>query len=240
MTDQYTASVSEMLDDISHLANQFQSESEKNQLQLIAALVKAGDPGLTVLIDFLRSHQAFSPNLVVGKVYQTLYQAQTPKTQEFLQTYFPRGVVPLTSERDIDYYPLQTLLAQQDFQAADSLTRQKLCELAGEAALQRKWLYFTEVEQFPATDLQTLNSLWWMHSEGQFGFSVQRKIWLSVGKDFTRLWSQIGWKQGNNWKQYPNEFIWDLSAPKGHLPLLNQLRGVRVTASLFAHPAWSE
>jgi hypothetical protein len=26
----------------------------------------------------------------------------------------------------------------------------------------------------------------------------------------------------------------------GHLPLLNQLRGVRVAASLFSHPVWSE
>ncbi|PLZ94121.1 hypothetical protein CI594_16205, partial [Fischerella thermalis CCMEE 5196] len=44
--------------------------------------------------------------------------------------------------------------------------------------------------------------------------------------------------KGNNWTRYPQEFTWDLSAPKGHLPLSNQLRGVRVIASIFAHPAW--
>jgi hypothetical protein len=240
MTDQYTTSVQETREELAQLASQFQSESEKNQLQLIPKLLNFGDSGLTVLREFLQSRQLSEANLVVGKVYQTLYQAQTPKTQEFLQTSFPDGIIPLKSERQIDYRPLQQALLQQDFQKADSLTREKLCELAGEAAIQRKWLYFTEVEQFPNTDLRTIDSLWWVHSEGKFGFSVQRRIWLSVGQDFGKLWPKIGWKDGNNWTQYPKEFIWDLSAPIGHLPLLNQLRGVRVAASLFSHPVWSE
>ncbi|MGK7877293.1 MAG: GUN4 N-terminal ARM-like repeat domain-containing protein [Xenococcaceae cyanobacterium] len=240
MTDQQTASVQDYINDISQLASQFQSESEKNQLQLIPKLVSAGEPGWAVLREFLLSHQSVPANLVVGKVYQALYQANSPKTQEFLQTYFPSGVIPLKSERNIDYQPLQHLLVGQDFQAADSLTRQKLCELAGEAALKRKWLYFTEVEKFPLTDLHTINQLWWIHSEGKFGFSVQRQIWLSLGKDFSKLWPKIGWKTDKNWTQYPNEFTWDLSAPKGHLPLSNQLRGVRVIASLFSHPVWSK
>lgn len=234
---------------------EFKFESEKNQLQLIPKLASSGEAGLNILIDLLKPYQSTSFNgssdlssnnasaslsLVVGKAYQALYQANTPYTQEFLQTYFPSGVIPLKSERNIDYQALQQYLAQQDFQSADNLTREKLCELAGEATLQRKWLYFTEVEQFPSSDLNTLNALWWIHSEGKFGFSVQRRIWLSVGKDFGKLWPKIGWKDGNNWTQYPNEFIWGLNAPQGHLPLLNQLRGVRVTASLFSHPVWSE
>ncbi|MEO8890989.1 MAG: GUN4 domain-containing protein, partial [Coleofasciculaceae cyanobacterium] len=33
-------------------------------------------------------------------------------------------------------------------------------------------------------------------------------------------------------------FIWDLSAPRGHLPLSNQLRGVRPFAALMGHRAW--
>lgn len=225
--------------DISELNSKFQSESEKNQLQLIPELVNIGESGLEVLMEFLQIDRPQPVNLVVGKAYQVLYQANTPRTQEFLQTYFPYGVVPLLSERNIDYYPLQKLLLEQDFQAADLVTIQKLCELAGEAAINRKWLYFTEVDNFPATDLRTLDLLWLIHSEGKFGFSVQRQMWLSLGKDFTKLWQKIGWRKDNNWTRYPQEFIWDLSAPKGHLPLSNQLRGVRVIASIFTHPAWS-
>jgi GUN4-like len=67
---------------------------------------------------------------------------------------------------------------------------------------------------------------------------VQRELWLSVGKNWEKLWTQIDWKNGNNWTRYPQGFTWDLSAPKGHLPLSNQLRGVRVMAALLSHPAW--
>ncbi len=147
---------------------------------------------------------------------------------------------PLMSDAGIDYTPLQTLLAEQNFQAADQVTLQKLCELAGPAAIQRKWLYFTEVEQFPVSDLQTINNLWLNYSEGKFGYSVQREIWLGVGKNWDKFWAKIGWKTGNNWTRYPQEFTWNLTAPKGHLPLSNQLRGVRVIASLLAHPAWTQ
>ncbi len=216
------------------------SESPKNQLQLIAEL-SGSESVLAVLMRFLQERLAVAPaGIPEGRVYQVLVQAATPASEAFLQAQFPQGIVPLRSERQIDYAPLQTLLAKQEFQAADRLTLEKLCELAGDQAMQRKWIYFTEVGSFPTTDLQTINALWLVHSEGKFGFSVQRDLWLAVGKNWEKLWYQIGWKAGNNWTRYPQEFTWSLEAPKGHLPLSNQLRGVRVIAALLAHPAWSE
>ena len=226
------------MQDTKDLISQLKSESAKNQLKLIRMLVEIGDPGYQALIEWMSSCQDNSANVAMGKAYQALYQVNTPEIKEFLQTNFPQGLVPLASDKDIDYTSLQQLLAQQDFQQADVVTIQKLCELAGTSAMERKWLYFTEVDSFPVTDLQTIDKLWQVYSEGKFGFSVQRKIWISVGKDFTKLWSKIKWKDGNNWTRYPNEFIWDLSAPRGHLPLSNQLRGVRVIAAIFNHPAW--
>ncbi len=228
------------MQDISDLNARLRSESEKNQLKIISQLVATGEPGLVSLMEWMVSRRSEPANLAIGKAYQAIYSANTPQTQEFLATNFPNGIVTLKSERNIDYQPLQQLLAQQDFQCADVLTIQKLWELAGEAAVKRKWLYFTEVDSFPNTDLYTLDRLWLLHSEGKFGFSVQRKIWLSVGKDFSQLWGKIGWKANNNWTRYPKEFTWSLDAPRGHLPLSNQLRGVRVIASIFAHPVWSQ
>ena len=239
MIDQTTPSVTEDSSKIAELKQALQSNSEKKQLQLIPELVSQGAAGLEVLMDFLKEQQLTSIDLVAGLAYQSLYDANTPNTKEFLTTHFPTGIVPLVSERDIDYTPLQQLLVQQDFLAADRLTLEKLCELAGPAAIKRKWLYFSEVENFPIADLHTINNLWFIHSQGKFGFGVQRELWLSLGKNWEKLWPKIGWKTGNNWTRYPHEFTWDLSAPKGHLPLSNQLRGVRVIASLLSHPAWS-
>ncbi|MDX2272145.1 MAG: GUN4 domain-containing protein [Cyanobacteriota bacterium] len=148
--------------------------------------------------------------------------------------------VVLASACGLDYRLLRQQLAQQQFQAADQLTLQLLCQAAGSLAAKRGWLYFTEVEGIPAEDLRTLDQLWLKSANGKFGFSVQRQLWLAVNKDWDKLWPIIGWKQGNHWTRYPQEFTWDPSAPKGHLPLSNQLRGVQVMAALLNHPAWLE
>ena len=239
MTDQTTASVTEDSNPIAELKRQLQTSSEKKQLQLIPELASLGDAGLEALMEFLKEQQSTPANLVTGLAYQSLYKANTPDTKAFLHAHFPTGIVPLQSEVGIDYLPLQQQLALADFLVADRLTLEKLCELAGSAAIARKWLYFSEVENFPITDLHTINALWFIHSQGKFGFSVQRELWLSLGKNWEKLWPKIGWKTENNWTRYPNGFTWDLSAPRGHLPLSNQLRGVRVFASLLAHPAWT-
>lgn len=232
------ASNQDAMDFMAAFLDRLKSESLKNQLQMAEELAASGADGLNVLMNFLLDRRSQPAGLLEGKIYQTLFQAKTSDTQAFLQTHFPQGVVPLQSENNIDYAPLQALLAQQDFQAADRLTLEKMCELAGALATQRKWLYFTEVENFPTSDLQTINLLWLLHSEGKFGFSVQRELWLGAGKNWEKLWYQIGWKNGNNWTRYPQEFTWSLDAPRGHLPLSNQLRGVRVIAALLSHPAW--
>ncbi|WP_449420452.1 GUN4 N-terminal ARM-like repeat domain-containing protein [Phormidium nigroviride] len=235
MIDSTTTSTPEASPNITELSSKLRSGSEKNQLQLLQQIAEGS---LDVLMEFLLERKLSPPTMVDGKAYQILYNANLPKAADFLQTHFPTGVVPLRSHSGIDYTLLQQLLAKQDFQEADRLTLEKMCELAGETAIKRKWLYFTQIESLPAADLQTINLLWLVHSEGKFGFSVQREIWLAVGKNWDKFWPQIGWKQGNNWTRYPNEFIWDLSAPRGHLPLSNQLRGKQPFAALLSHPVW--
>lgn len=220
------------------LYNQFVAANEKKQLQLIPELVAQGGAGLEVLIKFL--HQVGdTPKIIHGTVYQSLFPLENSLVQDFLQTNFPTGILPLQSAQGIDYTQLQQLLAKQDFLASDRLTMQKLCELAGDATVKRKWLYFTEVDSLPVIDLQTINNLWLLHSQGKFGFSVQRELWIAFNQDFIKLWSAIGWKSGNDWTRYPQGFTWDLSAPKGHLPLSNQLRGVQVIKAILSHPAWN-
>lgn len=231
--------VSGTASDIDSLRQPLIAGSIQVQQQIIPQLANLGDGGLGVLMEFLYERRENPSTWVDGKAYQVLYNSDSPKAKEFLQSHFPQGIVPLKSESGIDYSHLQQLLVRGDFQAADRLTLQKMCEVAGPSAVQRKWLYFTEADNFPREDLQTINTLWLVHSEGKFGFSVQREIWLSLGKNWENLWVKIGWKKGNNWTRYPGEFTWDLSAPKGHLPLSNQLRGVRVIASILSHSAWS-
>lgn len=223
------------------LAEQLSSNNLKRQLSAVTELVNTGESGLNVLIDFLKTAKAAeTPPVAAGKVYQLLSTSESVTAQTFLAQAFPDGVVPVKSAQNIDYQPLQALLIAQDFEEADRITLQKLCELAGPAAVQRKWVYFTEVDSFPIVDLRTIDQLWRVYSEDRFGFSKQRELWLGLNQNWARLWEKLAWKSGNIWTRYPGEFIWDLSAPVGHLPLSNQLRGVRMMEFLLCHPAWEQ
>lgn len=216
------------------------SGKEANQLPAIAELATLGEEGLQVFDEFIQARKAANTDVTMidGKIHQTLLQSVLPRAIEIAQTHYPNGVVTLKSEKEIDYQPIQVLLAKQDFEEADRVTSKKLCEAAGAAALARGWLYFTDAKSIPISDLQTINQLWLVYSEGKFGFSVQRKIWLSLGKGWEKFWLKIGWKKDGSFTRYPNEFIWSLDAPRGHLPLSNQLRGNKTMQAIFSHPAW--
>ncbi|WP_330481795.1 GUN4 N-terminal ARM-like repeat domain-containing protein [Tumidithrix elongata] len=226
--------------DLKELSEKLASGKETLQLQAIPEFMRCGDAGIEQLIDFLRHRQAanIEVSYIDGKAYQTLVQADSSKAIALLQTYFPKGLLPIQSESGVDFEPLQTMLAKQDFQAADRITSEKMRELAGSAAVERGWLYFTDVNLISDTDLKILNNLWQVYSEGKFGFSVQRKIWLSLGKNWEKLWLQIGWKKDGSFTRYPDAFTWNLSAPKGHLPLSNQIRGNKTMQMIFGRKVW--
>ena len=221
------------------LKGQLQDTALKQQLAALPQLIEAGAPGQQIIMDFLQAQKQAPPSIAAGRSLQWLAQLDDTNVQTFIQDHFATGLMVLSPDCQVDYSDIQTALIQQDFELADRLTLQKMCELAGENAVKRKWLYFTEVNLFPKLDLQTLDQLWLIYSEGKFGFSKQREIWLGVGKNWEKFWPRISWKSDNIWTRYPGEFIWKLEAPVGHLPLTNQLRGVRVMDSLMNHPVWT-
>ena len=134
-----------------------------------------------------------------------------------------------------DYSPLQRFLLNESYEDADRFTSSKLRELAGEKAVKRGYVYFSEVESIPSTDLLTLDKLWVVYSRGKFGFTVQSKILDSLGGRYDKLWPRIGWKIDGTWTRYPKAFNWSIEAPNGHMPLVNQLRGVRLMDALLNH-----
>jgi GUN4-like/ARM-like repeat domain, GUN4-N terminal len=229
---------SPVIDELELAIHQLTSDSLKRQLEGVAALVAAGEKGASKLMAFVLSPLNLEPTVVRGAAYQALYHSTVVGIQTQLLAALPQGIVALPAAGKLDYQPLQTLLIAQDYQAADRLTSQYLCELAGTGAVQRKWVYFTEVDQFPVVDLQTIDLLWRVYSQGRFGFSCQRELWLNLNQDWERLWDLLDWRSQGRWTRYPDGFQWDLSAPIGHLPLSNQLRGVRMMESLLSHPAW--
>lgn len=44
-----------------------------------------------------------------------------------------------------------------------------------------RWLDVEHIQNFPCQDLRNIDHLWVKYSEGRFGFSVQKKIYLDCG-----------------------------------------------------------
>jgi len=153
----------------------------------------------------------------------------------------------LPSVKGIDYVPLATMLAIGDFKGADQFTRDNLIKLAGPEAVKRGFVYWTDVQDIPSEDLVTMEKLWLKFSGGNFGFSVQRRIWDVERKDFDNFIRRVGWTKVDNGVERklkwfpPNEFIYEVEkAPKGHLPLTSALRGTQLLHKLMEHPVWTK
>ncbi len=72
-------------------------------------------------------------------------------------------------------------------------------------------------------DLRTIDQLWVKYSQGRFGFSVQKKIWLQCGGkvDYDtecELGDRVGWRKGGRWLNY-DDLTFNKQAQEGPLPL---------------------
>jgi hypothetical protein len=140
----------------------------------------------------------------------------------------------LSSDKGVDYTHLRDLLKAEKWKEADEETLAVMLKVAGRE--QEDWLSFECIENFPCTDLRTIDQLWVKYSNGRFGFSVQKRIWSSVGKDLEKYGDRVGLRRGGKWAKY-TDFTFETHAPEGHLPVsfsLDTLGGFLVVISLLS------
>ncbi|MEG4807740.1 serine/threonine-protein kinase [Microcoleus sp. F8-D3] len=151
----------------------------------------------------------------------------------------PKGVVPptipspqpppqpvkLISAKGVDYRQLDRLLAGGEWKEADQETYKKMREAAGKPG--DGWLRREDIDRFPCEDLRTIDQLWVKYSNGRFGFSVQKRIYQSLGgtKEYDeKIWNafgdQVGWCVNNLWLDYDHIKFNHKGTPEGHLPIL--------------------
>ncbi|MCT7948872.1 serine/threonine-protein kinase [Ancylothrix sp. C2] len=140
----------------------------------------------------------------------------------YLQEPIVPGVpaVPLKSARGVDYTRLRDLLAAGKWQEADEETATVMLKAAKRENV--GWLDLDSINNFPCDDLRSIDQLWVKYSNGRFGFSVQKKIWLEVGGNAdseteNKLGDRFGWRKGGSWLAY-KDLTFNLKAPVGHLP----------------------
>ena len=233
-------------DDISALKiDAFQAEVEKNlelaeQLWIRVVDVSLGKDRSAIeaikRIDRLqREDQASSHRGVIwGTVSQdnsvntsVAKQAESPlspKSQLVTNTTPTEPDVPLKSEQEIDYTKLRDLLATGKWEEADEETARVMLKVAGRE--EEGWLNSSSINNFPCEDLRTIDQLWVKHSNGLFGFSVQKRIYESLGGTLQydhKIWEafgdRVGWRVNSNWFGGYNELKFNTKAPEGNLPL---------------------
>lgn len=179
----------------------------------------------------------FSPKLSFRRNYHPSNPQPTPlpqqKSHPTIQPQKPPQPLPETNISDIskttinyidkkvNYAPLEKLLSSEQFQAADRETLRIILSLVGRE--KQYWLNLENIENIPCKDLDKINQLWIKYSDGKFGFSIQKQIWIELGGKpgiynvaiADNFIQEVGW--GENHKRYKN-ISYKISAPDGHLP----------------------
>jgi hypothetical protein len=124
------------------------------------------------------------------------------------------------------YQQLEAYLRTQQWKAADDETYRLMITAIGKE--EGEWFEPEELLNFPCTDLRTIDQLWVKYSEGKFGFSVQKQIYVECGakldgnypgdKIWVKFGDRVGWRKDGGWLSY-NELNPSLSSLKGNFPL---------------------
>ena len=220
-------------EDTINLVKKFIASNQRKRRNLINDIESSVESLYAVGEEIINSVDRDGDDWSIGWVLQVLkkYKPDFFEKDIYNNWYFTN------SEIDLNYNDLQLNLLKQNFEEADRLTSSYLRKLAGKVAENRGYVFYSEVKDMPGEDLVTIDRLWNIYSQGKFGFSNQAKLLKSVGKRYDLLWPKIGWKKDGIWTRYPSSFCWSLKAPDGHMPLVNQLRGVRLMDSILKHPS---
>lgn len=140
-------------------------------------------------------------------------------------------------DSEVSYWKLINLLAKHEWQNADTLTRDLVLELSNSS--DKGVLDKEAIEKFPSKDIYTLDQLWVEYSQGNFGFSVQKEIFDSVDQKEQKFGEKVQWRGSTpilgrfTWKSY-SEMFFNLSAPRGHLPIWGA-KDRKIFADNFLH-----
>jgi eukaryotic-like serine/threonine-protein kinase len=128
----------------------------------------------------------------------------------------------LNSAVGMDYSNLRDLLAAGKWKEADVETARVMLAVARRE--DEGWLDTESIDNFPCADLRTIDQLWVKYSNGRFGFSVQKRIYQSLGGSREYDWEiweafgdKVGWRKGGDWLYY-TYITFDIKAPVAHLP----------------------
>lgn len=142
----------------------------------------------------------------VDDVAYTFWQQTTKKIDDGLQARLSGLADKLKTSR---YANLENHLSNRQWNAADNETYRLMITEVGEE--EGQGFHREEIMSFPCEPLQIIDNLWLKYSNGTFGFSVQKDLYIQCGGKLSgqyrkNVWNrfcrQIGWQRK---EQYSRE-----------------------------------
>jgi serine/threonine-protein kinase len=162
--------------------------------------------------------------IVKGLEFQP--ESRPQSIEQWLKMFAVPGNIPIPAPPNqivlpAKYEKLQKLLATGKWKEADEETKRVMLQVAGRE--KDGWLDLDSIKNFPCEDIYAIDRLWVKYSNGWFGFSVQKNIWLECGgkvdyETECEVGDRIGWRDNFGWLSYKNSKF-SLESPYGHLPV---------------------
>lgn len=120
-------------------------------------------------------------NQVILKGMEVKAGDRPQSMQEWLALLEPPIISKVSSSSvvGVDYRQLERLLEAGNWRKADKETTALMLKITRRQT--EDWLDVKDIQNFPCQDLHIINQLWLENSNGHFGFSVQKRIWQSIG-----------------------------------------------------------
>ena len=131
------------------------------------------------------------------------------------------GVYGFKVSQQPNYAQLETYLQNKQWQQADAESDRIILKIAGEDSA----LDAQSIANFPCQALDKIDRLWTDNSEGRFGLTTQKQVYLATGNQIRRytestyqaFGDRVGWRTFGYWSLYGDLKFTDI-APVGHLP----------------------
>ncbi|MEO1743132.1 MAG: GUN4 domain-containing protein [Cyanobacteria bacterium J06629_9] len=130
-----------------------------------------------------------------------------------------------TALQEACYTQLEQYMVDGDWKAADQYTYRMLYQVLKKP--HKSGFNPRELLNFPCEDLVRIDGLWVQHSQGKFGFSVQKDLWVECGgkldgkwdfETYKKLSDRMGWRIDGKFRFDQISYELKDSSIPGHLP----------------------
>lgn len=139
----------------------------------------------------------------------------------------------LSPDPSAKYLEAKELLKAGNWKQANIILVEAALKTAGRG--NDGWFDEESIQRFPCADLVYLDQLSSKYSQGKFGLTAQKEVYLQTGntmeqhttEGFLKFAEAVGWRKNDEWIPYEKLNFSPDTAPKGELLVNSHVQGLR-------------